>query len=107
MLRRPERSQKRLPPYEADWRVYELVGPAAVRIRRSVDGFDQEKTVHVNLVKPGVQLNKDIDQPDVSPAELTITPGLSHADDLAKEQPDVGHGLRARSTIRRPSRFLD
>ncbi|XP_065198324.1 KRAB-A domain-containing protein 2-like [Sycon ciliatum] len=50
MLRRPERSQKLMTPYESGWTVLKIVSPSTLVIQHA-DG--REKVVNVDIVKPG------------------------------------------------------
>ncbi|XP_065195653.1 uncharacterized protein LOC135827058 [Sycon ciliatum] len=100
LLRHPARSQKRLPPFEAGWKVTEILGPGSVRVCRSVDGFDQQKTVNIQLIKPAAEsvLSCESGSAPASPVQcdLDVEP-LAVAD----------RSLRNRRHIQRPSRYID
>ena len=90
MMLRPQRQQKRLPPYEDGWTVTEIVSSCTVRIRREADGFDQVKTVNVSLIKP--------DHSDIPEAT---------ADDVQESlaEPVLREGLRSRESLVPPARY--
>ena len=92
MMLRPQRQQKRLPPYEDGWVVTETVTPVTVRIQRDAGGLLQMKTVNVSLIKP------DVSDP---------TDGVS-ADDTTEDQPvepEEVMRLRPRDGLNAPARF--
>ena len=100
LLRHPARSQKRLPPFEAGWKVTEILGPGSVRVCRSVDGFDQQKSVNIQLIKPAAE--------SVLSCESGSVPASPVQCDLDVEPLAVAdRSLRNRRHIQRPSRYID
>ena len=87
MLRRPERRQKLLTPYEPGWVVKKVLSPSTVVI---VSGA-REKVVNVELIKPAPQ-------PAIPPT----------CRELRDDEPHDGqYGLRDRQHLVPPARFCD
>ena len=47
LFRRPDRHQKRQPPYESGWRVTKVIAPSTVEITSSAGGFK----IHLRICK--------------------------------------------------------
>ena len=103
-LRRPDRSQKRLPPFEPGWFVADVIAPSTV-----VNGQPQ-KVVNVALLK------KDLsDLADVVSESCTPAPGDQDAHDTSgmdlpwgpagDDDPIAAYNLRDRGNIRLPARY--
>ena len=107
MLRRPQRCQKRLTPYEPGWQVMSIVGPSTVVVHR-VDGTGRDKIVNVDLLRRAAE---DDLPPPVAPgasdeAESGPVPSLVlSVDPVTPPPPAAGPSLRARSTLVRPARY--
>ena len=120
MLRRPDRHQKRLTPYEPGWVVHEVLNPSTVIIERVMaNGRVAQKRVNIDLLKsepaslPSVISDQsDADYAvDVHPEEqnddetvihVTIDP-LPVNDEVPTEV--GGYELRNRAQLRAPPRY--
>ena len=56
LFRRPDRHQKRQPPYESGWRVTKVIAPSTVEISSSAGGC---KVVNVDCLKPDPELTEE------------------------------------------------
>ena len=109
LLRRPERRQKRMPPYEPGWLVTAIVSPSTVVIARQ-DECQRPKTVNIDLLKPDPSNDALLDAPSV--ADDSLEEALSEDPwnvELVWGQADTttGHhySFRDRGAIQPPSRY--
>ena len=109
LLRRPERRQKRMPPYEPGWLVTAIVSPSTVVIARQ-DECQRPKTVNIDLLKPDPSNDALLDAPSV--ADDSLEEALSEDPwnvELVWGQADTttGHhySFRDRGASQPPSRY--
>ena len=110
LLRYPQRSQKRLAPFEAGWWVSKVAAPSTVKIASG----HRSKMVNVDLLKadPGATQDEEMAKP------LLPAPCDSHEDgiplfygadnDVADaDVPAAGRSLRTRDMIHCPLRYRE
>ena len=110
VLRRPGRSQKRLPPFEPGWFVADVIAPSTVVIARRDNG-QRQKVVNVDLLKEDLS-----DLADVVTESCTPAPDEQDAHDASgmdlpwgpagDDAPIAAYNLRDRGNIRLPRYLL-
>ena len=107
MLRRPERSQKLMTPYESGWTVLKIVSPSTLVIQHA-DG--REKVVNVDIVKPGhaQQVDGTLDDGNHDAAEDRPEPAACDnvvSIEFAADMPTQRYDLRGPGNRRQPARY--
>ncbi|XP_065189499.1 uncharacterized protein LOC135820118 [Sycon ciliatum] len=110
LLRRPERHQKRMTPYEPGWSVVHIVSPSTVVISstNSSTGRISEKTVNVELLKPNaLQTEPAPAAPADGAAAENDSDSATYVRVLPAAEPSVmrAYGLRDRAAIVPPARY--
>lgn len=118
LLRRPNRHQKRQPPFESGWQIQDVIAPSTVVIISRAGG---KKTVNVDILKIDPQASNNAEEnaevvadvvpprrhPGADPLVFDVIPDV-YEDEAAEDLADVApaYNLRNRSGLQRPSRFL-
>ena len=111
MLRRTDRRQKRMTPYEPGWYVADILSPSTVKIAMRNDGHVRTKIVNIDLLKlqPAEEVHVSSESSGSSDSDLPYDIGYLSPDE--PEQPvqpatmPGGYSMRDRRALKKPARY--